>query len=246
MKTKEIAVMPGAVIATEEEYVAGKNTYVEEGQIKAKNLGVPRFDHERKEASIEGKSVDALRSGDVVFGKIILLKESMVVVELVSAENGKKITQKSAQLPVRNVSTEFVDNLKKMFKIGDIIKAKVSTISPLGIDLITNETGLGVIKAFCGKCRGEMSHSSGKLMCLSCGNIEERRWHTDEQVPRQRSFGGDRGGFRGGGGRGFGGPRRSFGGDRGGFRGGSGRSFGGREEGSNRGFSRGGRGGERR
>jgi hypothetical protein len=57
--------------------------------------------------------------------------------------------------------------------------------SPLAIDVATNEKGLGVIKAYCSKCRQEMQYSNEKLMCLNCGNIEERKWFEAEQKPRE-------------------------------------------------------------
>ena len=220
--------MPGEQITTEEEFAAGENTFAQKGKIKSSALGVAEFDNNAKEVRVKGKTVKGLEYGDVVLGKVSLVKESNVVIELLDAENGKKIMGiKTAQIPVRNVSQSYVSDLKQYFKVGDIVKGKVAMASPLAIDLITNETGLGVIKAYCSNCRKEMHFSNGKLMCLNCGSVEERKWFEAVETPRERSPGrgfGDRGGYGGrGGGRGFGGrDRGSFGGR------GGGRSFGGR------------------
>lgn len=213
MAEKNKIILPGETVATEEEYVPGRNTYASNGIIKAKIMGIAEFDDEKKEVKIKGKSIRKIIAGDIVTGKVMLVKESTAVIELLDAEKGKKIMGiKTAQLPVRNVSTEYVDNIKKKVKIGDLVRAKVVMASPLAIDIATNEKGLGVTKAYCSNCRSEMKYSNEKLMCLACGNVEERKWFEAEQKPREfaprgEGFGNDRregfrprreGGFGGG------------------------------------------------
>ncbi|MFA5931283.1 MAG: exosome complex RNA-binding protein Csl4 [archaeon] len=220
MAEKQKIVMPGEIITTEEEYVPKRNTFAQNGIVKAKVMGKVEFDDANKEVRVAGKSIKELRAGDIVVGKITLVKESTAVIELVSAEGGKKITgMKTAQLPVRNISTEYISDIKKIMKIGDIIRARIMMASRLAIDLATNEKGLGVTKAYCSKCRQEMKYSNEKLMCLNCGNVEERKWFEAEQKPREFAPRGDfgdrnRGPRREGG---FGGgfrPRGDFGGNR--------------------------------
>jgi len=261
MSLKQKILLPGESITTEEEYSAGKNTYSDKGIIRATATGEAVLDDVKKEARISGKRVERLRQGDIVIGKVMMVKESTAVIELLSAEGGKKIMGiKTAQLPIRNVSTEYVAELRKAVKIGDLIRARIEMASPLAIDLLTSEKGLGVIKAYCSNCRKEMQYSNEKLMCLECGNSEERKWYEAEQKPREfrpreggfgerrGGFGGGRGGFGGGrreGGRGgFGDRRPRFGGNRGGFggnRGGFGHSEG-TQSGERRSFGGGDRG----
>ncbi len=244
MTEKNKIVLPGEFIATEEEYVSGENTYAQNGKILASAMGVVELDDANKEARIIGKKIDEIREGDVVIGKVMLVKESTAVITLLKAENGKKITgQTVAQLAVRNVANEYVHELKKTVKIGDVIRAQVVGCSPLGVDLSTKGKGLGIIKAYCANCRNEMSFSAGKLMCISCGNIEDRKWFEKEDTyqprpHREGDFGGgfrshDRGSFGGGGFRGRSGPRRDGGFGR---RDGPNRGFGPRRDGGNRGF----------
>lgn len=248
-------ITPGETLATEEEYAAGKNTRVVRGKIISTALGKAEFDDANKEVRVIGKTIEEVRDGDVVTGQIMLVKESSATVHLLSAENGKKITSFSvAQLPIRNISNEYVTELKKIIKIGDIIRARVMSASELGIDLTTKEKGLGVVKAYCSNCRKEMNYLNGKLNCPECGSIEDRKWFEaeDNYAPRQGGFerregfggGRDRGGFRDrgrgggfGGGRGFSGggfgrrDHSEFGGHgegRGGFGGRDRNSFGGR------------------
>ncbi|MFA5357339.1 MAG: exosome complex RNA-binding protein Csl4 [archaeon] len=270
MNKENELVFPGEEITTEEEFAPGKNTFAEKGAVRASIVGKKEFDDATKEARIKGTAVTKLRSGDIVTAKVRSVSDSKVLTSIISVENeegGKKVIGiKDAALPVRNVSNAYVTNLKTLFKIGDIVRARVSMANRLAVDLETNSKGFGVIKAYCHQCRQELNYSNGKLMCLNCGNVEERKWFEaeDERSERRGGFeGGDRGrgGFgdrRGGGrsfgGRGFGerggerrsfsGPRRSFGRpegrsfERGGFRGrNGGRSFGGQGERSSEGGS---------
>jgi exosome complex component CSL4 len=234
MAEKQKILLPGENITTEEEYAPGRNSFAEKGFVKSKIMGIANFDDSKKEVTVSGRSVKKIKAGDIVTGRVMLVKESTVVLDLLSAENDKKIMGvKMAQLPVRNVSTEFVSDLKKTMKIGDLVRARVTMSSPLAIDVATNEKGLGVIKAYCSKCRQEMQYSGDKLMCISCGNVEERKWFEAEQKPREftpredRGRGGFGGGRNFGSGRNFRDKRRGFGGEG---------SFGRREEGrTNRG-----------
>jgi len=197
MSKKQIY-MPGQVITTEEEFLAGENTFAEGGFVKAKGVGEADLNHETKEATVLGKSIKTIVPGDIVTGVVTLVKDSSVVISMTSAENGKKITTSSAQIPISSASTQYVTNLKKIFKVGDIVKARVSKMSSFGIDLETSETGLGVISAYCSNCRKKMEYSNEKLMCLSCGSVEERKWFEMVEVPRPREerSGGFGGGFR--------------------------------------------------
>lgn len=187
MSLKQKIILPGEKIGTEEEYLAGENTFVKEGKIFSKTIGKIVINQENKEISVEGKQIDEIKFGDIVIGKVTLVKESTAVIELLSAEQNKRITGvKTAQLPIRNVSNEYVKDLKKVIKIGDIIRAKVVMSSPLAMDLNTKEKGLGVIKAYCSKCRKEMNFNNNQMACLSCGNIEDRKWF--EKIEEERQF----------------------------------------------------------
>jgi len=221
------AIMPGETLTTEEEFLAGKNTYAENGLIKAATFGNANFNNDTKEVSVEGKSIETIKEGDIVYGVVSNVKETSIIVDLKKGEGEIIITTTRAQIPVRNISNEFVSKTRDFYRIGDIIKAKISKISDYGIDLETKGKGLGIIKAYCSKCRHEMTPGQGRMRCLGCGSVEGRKWfeNEDEYKPRDRndsrSFGGDRrsGGYRGNDRRGssggyHSGPKRSFGGDK--------------------------------
>ena len=192
-KEKEKAVFPGDFITTEEEFVAGRNAYEEDGEVKASIMGKTDFDQENKEVNVRGNGISTLKVGDIVIGQVIKVKESMVTVELLGSEKRRAIGMTRAQIPVRNISQAYVEDPRKLFKVGDYVKAKVTVATRLAIDLATNEKGLGVVEARCSNCKKKMDFNKGRMTCLACGNVEDRKWFEAEDERGERS---DRGGFR--------------------------------------------------
>lgn len=183
---KKKVFFPGEQIAIEEEYSAGRSAFEEEGLIKASIIGESILDDNEREANIKGKMVEVAREGDVVYGKITTIKESSAVVEILKADEKKVICNTRAQLPVRNVAKEYVTNISDFYKVGDFIKAKISKVDKYSIDIATNETGLGVINAYCSKCKSGLEFSGDKMMCIACGNVENRKWFEKEDIPKER------------------------------------------------------------
>ena len=187
MVGKNKILIPGEFVTTEEEYASGKNTYPKNGQVLATNVGIAEFDETNKEVRIKGHSVEEISEGDIVYGQVNLVKENTAVAQLLFSEKGKKITGfTTATLQIRNVSNEYVTELRRIIKIGDIIKARVIVKNEFGVDLTTKDKGLGVCKAYCTNCRKELIYSNSKLMCLACGNVEERKWFEADDAPREK------------------------------------------------------------
>ncbi len=182
--------MPGEVITTEEEYSAGKNTFLEFGKVKASSFGEAKFDDNSREVSIEGKEIKPLENGDIVFGRILMMKDSVAVVDIIKSENKRVMTITRGQIPAKFAAKKFVTNIKDLFKIGDYIKARVVSANDLAVDLATNETGLGVITAYCSNCKKELKSSNDKMICFACGHSEGRKWFEQEDKfePREGGF----------------------------------------------------------
>ncbi|MDD5148316.1 MAG: exosome complex RNA-binding protein Csl4 [Candidatus ainarchaeum sp.] len=171
--------LPGEFLATEEEFSKGENTFEENGDIRADSTGLPSEDKKYKIISVsKQKNLVPLSAGSIVFGTVMLVRTNSVSIEMhpLNLKSERQVIGASyAMLPVRNVSREYVEDLKAQFKIGDIVKAKVAEAKPWGIDLRTNEKELGVIKAFCSRCRQPLQLSVTGLKCTSCGNSETRK-----------------------------------------------------------------------
>ena len=75
---------------------------------------------------------------------------------------------------VVKANEDFVSSIHDLFKIGDIVEAKVVNIYGTEyIDLSTIEKETGVIKAMCVDCRKFMKLENNKLVC-ECGKVDSR------------------------------------------------------------------------
>lgn len=188
MMKKDNIFVPGEVITVEEEYSAGKNTFEENGIIKSSGCGKAVFDNNNKEVSLNCKNVSNLIEGDLVFGKVLLVKEAVAVIEIIKTEKNKILTINRGQIPAKFASNNYVSNMKNLFKIGDLVKARVISSNDLAVDLSTQGKDFGVITAYCSNCRNELKNSNNKLVCFNCGNIEERKWFESKDDRIERNF----------------------------------------------------------
>lgn len=180
-KKQQGMVFPGEFLTTEEEFASGQNTFTDDdGSVRADSVGVPIVNEARREIEVGKKAriVKAAGVGSTVFGRIMLVKDNMAVIELLSAEsNGepRRLLFSSGSVMVSRVSQNYVKNLRDEFRIGDLVKAKIIEVSNYGIELSTSDRGLGVVKAYCSNCRQEMGLFAGKLRCIACGSMERRK-----------------------------------------------------------------------
>ena len=121
-----------------------------EGNVISSALGNAEFDEDVREVRVESNSRDVQRVevGAFVYGRVALVKDAVVVITMARAEkNGKsrKIFDSSATINIARVSQEYVRSLDEYFKVGDYVKARVTDVNSYGVDLATNEPGLGVI-----------------------------------------------------------------------------------------------------
>ncbi|MFA4907077.1 MAG: exosome complex RNA-binding protein Csl4 [archaeon] len=182
---KEI-VFPGSLVASEMEFSSGKNAYTsEDGNVYSERVGVIALDDKNRTAQVEPKNrvPRILEEGSIVTGKVSLVKESSVLIEIIDAfdrdNNPLVVHQSFAQLPVRMASGFYVNDLGELFKVGDILKAKVTEVTSYGVTLTTKFPELGVTRAYCTSCRLPMRLFEGKLKCLECGLSDQRKIAAD-------------------------------------------------------------------
>lgn len=181
---KKGPVFPGQFLTVEEEYLPGHNTFEQNGKIFSSSTGKASFDDERKEVSVHSshEKLKVIDPATIVIGQVILVKDSFVVMNILEAEKdgeARKVLDPNSTIFVSRVSQSYVKSLYDMFKIGDLVKAKVTEVTPTTIELATNENQLGVIKAFCGQCRQPMMLVSSQLKCKECGSVENRKLSDD-------------------------------------------------------------------
>jgi len=178
---EEKNVLIGDYIGTIEEFVPGEGTYSEDGKIYAASIGKVVVDREKHVASVEGKTLAQIKVGHMVFGEVFRISNNAVVVSISKIKGIKGIVDIKAGIYVSNIADSYVERPEDMFGIGDIVKAKVIKIEQGLVDLSTRGD-LGVVKAFCKRCRSELIKSTksyNKMECPSCGHIESRKISKD-------------------------------------------------------------------
>lgn len=119
---------------------------------------------------------EKLNIGDIVIGEIVVVKDNMVVVEIVNAYNKVLSPADMGVIFVKNIDTKFVESTSSCFAKGDIIKAKVIEVGPYEYKLVTNNQDLGVIRTICKKCKSAIGASpNGEVIC-SCGNTIRKKF----------------------------------------------------------------------
>jgi exosome complex component CSL4 len=171
----------GDYLGTIEEFAPGEGTYSDDGKIYASNIGKAVLDPKDHTARVDGKFPPELKVGQVVFGDVLNIKKNIIMVIVRKIQGVRGAVDIKTGLYVSNISNSYVEKPDDMFGIGDIVKGKVIKIEPGMIDIST-KGDLGVVKAFCKRCRYPLEESEkfeGKLVCPSCGHREQRKLSKD-------------------------------------------------------------------
>ncbi len=170
-------VLPGDVVGSAEEFVPGDCTYSKGGVIFASTAGLVKIDPKTRAACVIPKTNAPVKlcQGDIVVGEVIDLKDSLVIVSLAfkKGHENRPLSDEEATIHISNVRNSYVKDLRHLFSIRDILKAKI--IDERQMRLSTGDEDLGVIKAYCNRCLTGLMRKDGKLVCPSCANIETRK-----------------------------------------------------------------------
>ena len=177
---KECKVLPGGFIANAEEFMPGSNVFESEGKIYSDCTGIKEEDMGSRIVNVKktARPIEPIDVGSIIIGTVEKNKEQGSFIKIIKAENNseeRSISNSAANLPVFNIANFYVNDIKDMLRIGDIVKAKVVEITPFSVVLGIKEPELGVVKAFCTKCRSALVHEGRDLKCNSCGSVETRK-----------------------------------------------------------------------
>lgn len=180
--TENNFVVPGDLVGTSEEYLPGKGTYEENGNIYANMTGNIVVDKKERSVNVEPlvKAPPVPREGDIVIGRVVDIKGSVALVELsrIKGALDREIAgTTSAAIHISNVKDSYVQDLAQEFGYQDIVKAKV--IDTKNMRLSTVDKNLGVLTSQCSRCRTPLKFESGKLKCPQCERRETRKLSSD-------------------------------------------------------------------
>ena len=109
----------GDVLASEEEYVAGPGTFVDDdGNIKASVIGKVFQDDRQKEITVLGKLVFP-KKGDTAIAVVNDIREKVVLVTVIEIFNQKQVKKKLRISSLGIIKTSFPLNLSKGLSIKD-------------------------------------------------------------------------------------------------------------------------------
>jgi exosome complex component CSL4 len=170
-------VLPGDEIAVAEEFEPGEGTYERGGLVFAATPGVLQLDEHNRIARVRSFNPPAeLHTGDIVYGVVDDIRGMMATATL-NAIHGRarQISgETEGTIHISNVSEDYTEDIRDMYHLGDVIRAKVIQVKP-SVQLTTAEPDLGVVKALCGQCRGVLELRGRDLYCPRCERAERRK-----------------------------------------------------------------------
>ena len=181
MEKEKGIVVPGDFLGTSEEFTPGGGVYDEKGNIYASLTGEISISDKRViEVQPKVGTPPMLEKGDVVIGRIEDIRESVAVVSIAGVK-GKEMREVPAAtqgiIHISNIKSGYVAELQREFSYLDLVKARV--IDATTLRLSTEEKDLGVIKAICAKCKGDLKRKGNTLSCESCKRVELRKLSAD-------------------------------------------------------------------
>ncbi|HEU12655.1 MAG: exosome complex RNA-binding protein Csl4 [Thermoplasmata archaeon] len=174
--------VPGEFLGTIEEYVPGHNVIEIDGKIFSSVMGKVEINEKHMMINVKPiQELPILKVGEIVYGVVQELYNEFALVTVVSIEGFEREIVGGRQdgiIHISKISEKYVDEIGKMFRIGDIVRAKVIKAKP-SLQLTTAEPHLGVVKALCMKCRSPLKRENNILYCERCGRKETRKIAVD-------------------------------------------------------------------
>ncbi len=174
-------VVPGERLGVVEEFDPGRGTVDVNGTVFSAQTGKVSLDKARRIVSVKTAAGPPVvpEEGSTVICMVEKIQEKMAIVQLIVVDGHKLEKPFTGMLHISSSSPRFERDMGEVCKPLDIIRAKVIDISQRIPKLTTAGQGLGVIKAYCSKCGGELIFSGRILRCKSCRNVERRRLADD-------------------------------------------------------------------
>lgn len=167
-------VFPGERLGVIEEFLPGRGTYVEEGNIYSSTLGYLLLDKLRKEAHVQSKvrTPRTPKQGDVVIGQVTSVQDKTMSIKMFQINDKAVHNEFVGVMHISNVSRSYVKSLSSVFKFGDIVRARVISTLNKEYHLTTQGNDLGVLLSACSHCGSQLVLRNRRLRCPSCQKSE--------------------------------------------------------------------------
>ncbi len=174
-------VVPGERLGVVEEFDAGPGTVDVNGTVYAAQTGKTTLDKTRHVVSVKTLAGPPVvpEEGSTIIGMVEKIQEKMAIVQIIMVDGKKVELPFTGMLHISTSSPRYEREMGEVCKPLDLIRAKVMDVSQRIPKLTTAGQGLGVIKAYCSRCGGELILSGRILRCSVCRNVERRRLADD-------------------------------------------------------------------
>ena len=178
---REELVFPGEMLGVIEEFIAGKGTYVEDGNIYSSIAGQLLINPAKREVQIQPRTHQPLipREGDILIGKVTNVQEKNLTLRIMQIGNMQLSTSFTGIMHISDASRSYVKTMDDAFKAGDIVRAKVISRKNREFHLATQSDTLGVIQAYCVRCGSLLTLYRGRLRCNMCNSFDKRKVAAD-------------------------------------------------------------------
>jgi len=178
---KEI-VSPGDLLGSAKEYKAGSGTYIYNGEIRAKVVGLKVVDEKNKIIEVlPFKEAKQVKLSQIVLGEVVSVSNTIANIKIYGVLNGgvyiPLLSPLSGTLHISQLGKR-VNKMSDYMKIGDVIRAKIILDRTTPVSLTTSARDLGIVAAYCGVCGGVMKVFDKKkqlMVCTKCGRKENRK-----------------------------------------------------------------------
>jgi exosome complex component CSL4 len=173
-------VLPGDLLGTAEEFVAGYGTYEENGRVYAALFGHTHVDPQARAITVKAlHAIPRLADGDLVYARVSELKSAMAICEILASAATNRAVPGAPEgtVHISKAREGYTESLSTEFGVGDIVLAKVIQGRPT-VKLTTAPADLGVVSARCQTCHAVLApdvKGGGGLHCLRCGANERRK-----------------------------------------------------------------------
>jgi len=164
--------LPGEKIALIEEFGSGSGTYEHDGVIRASTMGKVILDFKKRIAKVDqSKKTGLPKADDIVVGFIDMVPGNMVSMRILYVNNKKTDARFTAISLMRGGR----GRRSIMFRVGDLVRAKVVSLLNANIHVNFRDPNLGVIYTTCHSCGGNVVRENSRVKCIECGTTEERK-----------------------------------------------------------------------
>jgi exosome complex component CSL4 len=174
-------VVPGDYVGVIEEFLPGRGTYIDDGNIHSSTTGNLLLDSNTRQISVSQKTKSRLlpKIGDLVLARITSIHTKNLNVKIFQIGNTLLHNTFDGIMHITDVSKRYVKTMLDAFQIGDIIRAKVISLTNREFHLSTQENELGVISAKCSFCGHKITVFQNCLRCPQCNKTKRRKMASD-------------------------------------------------------------------